>query len=148
MNVLQKISKFQINQASKTDKTLQTSSTKMNGHPSRQILTLLTFISGGLCLKSTKPTYRSLQIRQNCKSCSKLSGTTCHKSPLRRPSQRSERDCKRVSELMVDTLSTYFHSNQHSRPSHKNRPFSGPPHNFRRVQKSIIAFSSLVNLKF
>src|SRR5688572_22194140 len=105
----------------------------MTGHQIRQILTLLTFISGGLCLRSTKPTYRSLQIRQNCKSCSKLSGMTYHKSPLRRPSYSSERDCKHVSELMVDTLSTYFHSNQHSRRSHKNRPFSGLPHNFRRV---------------
>ena len=61
----------------------------------------------------------------------KLSGTTFHKSPLRRLFSCSERDCKRGSELMVDTLSTYFHSNQHSRPSHKNWPFSGPPHNLK-----------------
>src|ERR1700761_5447590 len=62
----------------------------------------------------------------------KLSETTFHKSLLRRLSWCSERNCKRVSELMVDTLSPYFHSNQHSRPSHKNRPFSGPQHNFKK----------------
>ena len=32
----------------------------------------------------------------------------------------------------VNTLSTYFHSNQYLRPSHKNWPFSGPPHNFKK----------------
>src|ERR1700754_3284435 len=77
-----------------------------------------------------------------------LSGTTFHKSPLRRLSWRSERDCKLVSELMVDTLSTYFHSNQHSRSSHKNLPFQGRQIILKRVLKSIFAFSSLVNLKF
>src|ERR1700761_3100815 len=55
----------------------------------------------------------------------KLSGTTFHKSPLRSLSYSSERDCKHVSELIVDILSTYFHSKQHSRPSHKNLPFQG-----------------------
>src|SRR5688572_33119984 len=44
-----------------SNKTPQTSSTKMNGHPIRQILTLLTFISGGLCLRNIKPTYRIMK---------------------------------------------------------------------------------------
>src|ERR1700761_3591661 len=78
----------------------------------------------------------------------KLSGTTFHKSPLRSLSYCSERDCKRVSELLLDTLSTYFHSNQHSRPSHKNLLFQGRHIILKRVLKSIFAFSSLVNLKF
>ena len=64
----------------------------------------------GLCCKSTAHTFPSRQIRRNWRSCWKQSGTTCHKSILRRLCLCSERECRRVSELMADILSTNFRS--------------------------------------
>src|SRR6201996_6257141 len=74
MKFLRKISKFPINQAYKTKK----------------IFKFLFFIQinqvykTGICLRNIKPTYRSRQIRQLKIMLEMLSGTTCHKSPLRR----------------------------------------------------------------
>ena len=140
MKFLRKISKFQINQTYKTKKFFFSNFYvlfKLTMPTKRNVLeNYLAYIQ-----KPTNKTELKIMLE-------KLSGTIFHKNPLRRLSQRSERDCKRVSELLVDTFSTYLHSNQHSQPSHKNQPFSGPPRNLKIVQKLIIAFSSLVNLKF
>ena len=79
----------------------------------------------GICLRNIKPTYRSRKIKQNWKSCSKsylerLSTKFIKKSVLL--FRKRLQACIRAE---VNTLSTYFHSNQHSRTLHKSLPLQG-----------------------
>src|ERR1700761_2557045 len=140
MKFLRKISKLQINQVYKTKKIF---------FQIFMFYSNLTSLQNWIMLENYLAYIQKPSNKTELKiMLEKLSGTIFHKNPLKRLSYCSERDCKRVSELLVDTLSTYFHSNQHSRPSHKYLLFQGRHIILKRVLKSIFAFSSLVNLKF
>src|ERR1700761_844180 len=115
MKFLRKICKFKINQAYKTKKFFfQIFMFYLNLTSLQNWIMLENYLA--YIQKPTNKTELKIMLE-------KLSGTIFHKNPLRRLSECSERDCKRVSELLMETLSTYFHCNQHSRPSHKNLLF-------------------------
>src|ERR1700761_9543293 len=55
----------------------------------------------------------------------KLSGTIFHKKSIKKAILVFRMRLQACIRAEMNTLSTYFHSNQHLRPSHKNLPFQG-----------------------